>query len=178
MQIIKYLIVFLIGIAAIIKSTDLFTEGACGIAVGNAIGSCIANIGLILSIAAIARPIKLKPRFIRQESTFLIIVSLLVYIFMLNHFLNRFEGIILLVIVCAFFIYIVLRERRTSDNTIIFKKDTQPGTNLSHCIFKFLIGAVGVVLSARYAIIPSGLNIARYLGVPEIVIGLSIFHHL
>jgi cation:H+ antiporter len=210
MDIYKDFIIFIIGIFVIIKSADLFTAGAegiarafriprviigltivslattapeftvstissymgvGGIAVGNAVGSCLANIGLVLGIAVIIRAIDFTPRVIKQELFFLVIAVVILYLLMLDSTLTFGDGLFLCLLLVAFFIYIILRELKTRRKR---EEETPSNYNSRKDILKFLAGAAGVVLSAKYAIIPPGINIAHFLGVPEIVIGLSM----
>ena len=152
MGIYKDFIIFIIGIAVIIKSADLFTAGAEGIArafripriiigltivsfattapeftvstissymgegglaVGNALGSCLANIGLVLGIAVIIRTIGFTPRVIKQELLFLAMVTVILYLLMLDGNLTFGDGLFLCLLLVAFFIYIILRELKT-----------------------------------------------------------------
>lgn len=208
--ILKDFVIFLIGMAVIIKSAAVLTEGAEGIArvfripriivgltivslattapelavsamssymgvggmaVGNAMGSCLANICLILALAAIIRPIGFQRRTIRQELPFLLALIIILSFFVLDNRLTFLDGLILCFIQVGFFIYIVVRElgSRLDAKETGSSKDT-----LAKPVLKFLLGAVCVVVSARYGIIPSGINIARFFGMPEIVIGLSM----
>lgn len=205
----KDILVFVIGVLVIIKSADLFTGGAegiaCifkipriiigltivsmattapeltvsaissytgngGIAIGNALGSCLANIGLILAIAVIIRPINISPGILKREVPFLISILFILYIFIFDNRISRPDGLLLCLLLVVFFAYIVLRELKN-------KKQSQEEEPAAHTawkdILKFAIGAGGVIISAKYAIIPSGINIARFLHVPEVVIGLS-----
>jgi len=218
---IKDFIIFIIAIAVIIKSADLFTSGASalaqalriprmiigltivslatttpeltvsaisshlhlgGIAVGNALGSCIANIGLVLGLAAVARPIHFQPKLIKLELKFLIGVAVFLFLLMLNFrrglgdilqggTLSSGDGLLLLGLLVASFTYIIVRELRIRGKTV---GNSDPPPRMKKDVLKFLIGAVGVVASAKYGIIPSGVSIAKFLGVPEIVIGLSL----
>ena len=205
-----HILIFIIGIVLIIKSADLFTAGAEGIAVafripqivigativslattapeftvssissymgiggmaiGNALGSCLANIGLVLAIAVIIKPIKFRPKILREELLLLIIVSFILYLFMLDNRIGLIEGVFLLFLLAGFFTYIVLRELRGRNRTEDMRSS---GYSIKKDCLKFFIGAVGVIVSAKYAIVPSGINIAHLLGVPEVVIGLTI----
>ncbi len=204
------ILIFILGIAVIIKSADLFTDGAEGIArafripravigitivslattapeftvsaissymgrsgmaVGNALGSCLANIALILAIAAIIKPIKLEARVLRQDIPFLIFVAVLLYFLIMDHSLDFGNGIFLCVLLILFFIAVVLREIRTKKTVT---KEKSENYNIAKDSVKFLIGAIGVAVSAKYAIVPSGIDIANFLGVPEVVIGLTM----
>ncbi len=145
--------------------------GVGGMAIGNAMGSCIANIGLILAIAAIIRTVHFNPRVIRQELLFLIGAAIILYFLILDGSLSFWDGLFLCFLLIVFFTYIILREIRTNKES---QERILPNYSIKKDSFKFLIGAVGVVLSAKYAIIPCGINIAHFLGIPEIVIGLSM----
>lgn len=203
-------LIFITGILVIVKSADLFTDGAEGIArafkipravigitivslatttpeftvsvissymgvggmaLGNALGSCLANIGLILAIAIIIRPIKLEPRMLKQDIPFLIFVGFILYALMVDYRLGIVDGIFLCVLLIAFFIAVVLREIKERTKAA---KEKIVNYSIGKDSVKFLIGAVGVGLAAKYAIVPSGVNIANFLGVPEVVIGLTM----
>ena len=210
MDIYKDFLIFIIGILVIIKSADLFTAGAEGIArafgipriiigltivsmattapeltvstissymgkggmaVGNAVGSCLANIGLVLGIAAIIKVIDFKPRVIKQELFFLVIAVVILYLLMLDGSLTLGDGLFLSFLLVTFLAYIILRELKAKRKS---KEKKSADYNPRKDGLKFLIGAAGVVLSARFAIVPAGIGIAKFLGVPEIVIGLSL----
>lgn len=204
------ILIFIAGILVIVKSADLFTDGAEGIArtfkipravigitivslatttpeftvsvissymgvggmaLGNALGSCLANIGLILAITIIIKPIKLEPRMLKQDIPFLIFVSFILYALMIDYRLGIVDGIFLCVLLMAFFIIVVLREIKKRKKAA---KEKIVNYSIGKDSVKFLIGAVGVGLAAKYAIVPSGVNIANFLGVPEVVIGLTM----
>ena len=145
--------------------------GLGGIALGNATGSCLANIGLILAIAAVIRTLHFDPRLVKQEMIFLIGVCVFVFLLMLDGVLGFFDGVLLCALLGAFFGYIIARELKakgrnnnTRSKTKAIKKD----------VGKFVLGAAGVAAAAKYAIIPSGVAIANYFKVPEIVVAVSM----
>ncbi|MFH2137483.1 MAG: calcium/sodium antiporter [Candidatus Omnitrophota bacterium] len=146
--------------------------GAGDIAVGNATGSCLANIGLILATAAIIGKVKFQQRTVNQELIFLIGISLFALLLMWDGELAFSDGISLCCVLGTFFGYVIYRELQA-------RKTNKDNSDVSHlpikkgCI-KFAIGAAGVVLSAKFAIIPSGISIAHYFKIPEIVIGISM----
>lgn len=145
--------------------------GVGGMAVGNALGSCIVNIGLVLAVAAIIKAVNFNPRVIKQELLFLITVAIILYLLILDGSLTFSDGLFLCFLLTAFFGYVILRGLKSRSQS---QQIAPSDYNLKKDGFKFLIGALGVILSAKYAIIPSGIHIARFLGVPEIVIGLSM----
>ncbi|MFC1674556.1 calcium/sodium antiporter [Candidatus Omnitrophota bacterium] len=145
--------------------------GSSGMAIGNALGSCICNMALILAVAALISPLRLKSRSVKPEIIFFISSVLILYLFILDGRLARWEGLLLILLLAAFFVFIIKRELKAREGS---DQERLRDINIRACAIKFLAGAAGVVLSAKYAIIPSGINIAHFLGVPEIVIGLSI----
>lgn len=145
--------------------------GHGGMAVGNVLGSCLANIGLALAVAAMVKAIHFPPKLIKQELTFSILVSIFLFLLMLDRKLGRGDGLFLSVLLIGSFAYLIRRELRERGKK---SEDHNSLPSLKKDILKFSVGAIGVIASARYGIIPSGINIARFLRVPEIVIGLSM----
>ena len=148
--------------------------GASGIAVGNVTGSFLVNISLVLAIAIFVGVLHFNPGAVRKKVIFLICASVFALFLMWDGTVNRIEGLLLCSLSIAFFGYIVARELKTKKNEE--KQPGQPG--LSNSIIKemiiFILAAAGVVLSAKWAVIPSSINIAHYFKIPEIVIGITI----
>ncbi|MFH1459452.1 MAG: calcium/sodium antiporter [Candidatus Omnitrophota bacterium] len=142
-----------------------------GIALGNATGSCLANIGLILAVAALINAVHFDALTVRKELPFLIMISGFCFLLMYDGVLSFLDGVILCGVFSGFLVYVVHRG-------IGARKENKPGIkqviNIKLSGVKFLLGAAGVVLSARLAIIPSGMAIAKFLKVPEIVIGVTM----
>ncbi|MFH1061935.1 MAG: calcium/sodium antiporter [Candidatus Omnitrophota bacterium] len=142
-----------------------------GIAVGNATGSCLANIGLILGIAAIISTVKLKAQTVNQDLRFLCGVSFFLLVLMWDGMLSFLDGAILVTMMIGFFVFVVMRQLKLSK-----QDNNQRGSlhNIKKDVVKFLIGSAGVVIAAKYAIIPSGVAVAQFFSVPEVVIGVSM----
>ncbi|MFC1804994.1 calcium/sodium antiporter [Candidatus Omnitrophota bacterium] len=145
--------------------------GSSGMAIGNALGSCICNMALILAVAALINPLRLKSRSVKPEIIFFISGALILYLFILDGRLVRWEGLLLILLLAAFFVFIVRRELKARKGS---NQERSKDVNIKLSLVKFCIGTAGVILAAKYAIIPSGIKIAHFLGVPEIVIGLSM----
>lgn len=146
--------------------------GQGGIALGNATGSCLANIGLILATAAIIRTLEFNIRVIKQELSFLIFVCVLLFLLMYDGALSFQDGLLLCVILGGFFGHIISRELKAKPKKS--KELNSQKKPITKDIVKFILGSVGVVISAKYAIIPSGIAIANYFKVPAIVIAVSM----
>ncbi len=140
--------------------------GNVDIAYGNVVGSTIANIALILAVAMIGREIQTDRGILRNWRSMLgfgIIVTLMASDGVVG-FLN---GITLLAAVFLYAAYTVRREGARRNNNAKGEED------LKKILGPFAVGAIGVVVGSRL-LIYSGVNIARILGVPEIVIGLTL----
>lgn len=148
--------------------------GMDGMAVGNAVGSCFANIGLVLAIAAIIRVISFKPKFIKQDLMLLIISVIILYVLILDNKLSFGDGLFLFFLLVVIFTRIISRELKSRRLINKEEKTQEHKYNIRKYILKFSAGALGVILSAKYAVIPSSINIAHFLKVPEIVIALSM----
>ena len=148
--------------------------GQSGIAIGNATGSCLANIGLILPAAAIIREVSFNPQVIKRELVFLLAASVLLFFLMWDGNLSSKEGVLLLTLFIAFYAYVIRREfgkaRKGKNERAAGDKKYSLGKDVA----KFGAGAIGVVACAKWAIIPAAVNIAHYFKVPEIVIGITM----
>lgn len=173
---------FIIGLTIVSMATTLpeFTVsvfssymGSSGMAMGNAVGSCIANIGLVLGGAAVLGGfIHFQGTLVKQELRFLIASSLLLFVLAADSVLSRTDGAILSIVFVAALTYLIRRELKARRNRA--HEAAVSDAALLKNTGKFLLGALGVVLAARYGIIPYGINIARFFKVPEVVIGLTL----
>ncbi|NIO50004.1 MAG: calcium/sodium antiporter [Candidatus Aminicenantes bacterium] len=154
------------------------------IALGNAIGSVICDDGVALALAAIVAPtaILINCRILKTAGLFLISIDILAYILARNGTIGRMEGVLFLIILCLYFIFI-LRKQRYS-----ISKDERKGDALS-CkeenltdsklallkkpIFLFSVGIIGVIITCR-AIIWASVHIAEYFSISKAIIGLTI----
>ncbi len=154
------------------------------IALGNAIGSVICDDGVALALAAIVAPtaIMINCRILKTAGLFLISIDILAYILAKNGTIGRVEGLVFIIILCLYFIFI-LRKQRYS-----FSKDDKGIDNLSgkgenasalktallkKAVYLFAGGIVGVILTC-WAVIWASVHIAEYFSIPKVIIGLTI----
>jgi len=154
------------------------------IALGNAIGSVICDDGVALAMAAIVAPtaILINCRILKTAGFFLICIDILAYILARNGTIGRMEGVIFLIILCLYFIF-MLRKQRYSLNKDdkeregLGKADVNlPDSKLTRLkkpIFLFSVGIIGVILTCR-AVIWAAVNIAEYFSISKTIIGLTI----
>lgn len=141
-------------------------EGNSGIALGNAVGSALANIALILGVSAMIMPLKVD-EIAWRNSLFMLFVTFYAWFLMRDMVISRVEGFTLILIYLSFLYYlykkhIALKEVGNGKSRNV-RKDV---------IILFLSGIV-VVIGARM-VVYSAVTIARALGIPEVVIGLTL----
>ncbi|MFA3792609.1 calcium/sodium antiporter [Aliiglaciecola sp. SL4] len=145
-------------------------------AVGNAIGSNITNIALVLGITAILKPLMVSSSTIRRELPVLLAVTLLAVYFLADGHLSVIEGVILIVL---FFLTIggltwISLNAEKSDPLHLETADEIPhGVPPSKAVFWVILGLIFLPLSAHF-MVDSAVHIARYMGMSELLIGLTI----
>jgi len=148
-----------------------------GIALGNILGSNIANIGLILGVAAIISPLKINLRLIRREVPILILVTLLFAAFALGGGFQRLEGMVLLGLTVAYLVYIV-RGAKQQDSQAVADDFAKNAEQVQHqstgkALLIVTLGAGGLALGAGL-LVGCSVEIATRMGISDLFIGLSI----
>ncbi|MEA3362130.1 MAG: calcium/sodium antiporter [Thermodesulfobacteriota bacterium] len=151
-------------------------QGNPGLALGNAYGSNISNIALILGVAALITPITLKSSVLRKELPVLLAVTLLGVGLLFDLHLGRVDAWILLIvfsIIMGWSIWLALRQRRDSfaDDVDTILADNQLSQRAA--LAWLLVGIVLLVISSRI-LVWGAVEIARGFGVSDLIIGLTV----
>lgn len=160
----------------ILVSSIAAYKGHLSTAVGNALGSNIINILLIIGLAALLKPIRVTSLTIKREYPLLVAATLLAYFFLSDHFLSRIEGLILIAAFFSFIIFMVYCARTIAvDDPLMqdINNEESPPISLGQAIFWFVLGML-LLLAASQLLVHGSVYIARYIGVSDLVIGLSI----
>ena len=160
----------------ILVSVVAALRGETDLAVGNAIGSNIANIGLVLGLTALIRPIELKSATLRREMPALLAVSLLTVALFLDSQLNRVDGFVLmtgLVIVIIWLVRLGLRSSSTDPLQADFEAEIPKDMKTSVAVMWLLVG-LGALLFGAELLVDGAIEIARTVGVSEVVIGITL----
>lgn len=147
-------------------------SGASDLAVGNVVGSNIANIALILGLTALLQPVKIPDLLLKREYVFMLLTTILFIALSLDGEINRFDGIIL-VFIFAGFIYWLFKTGRVNE-----EDELQTPTHANNQFwFKngvfIILGLTGLLYGA-HLMVNSSTSIALQLGIPEMVIGVTI----
>ena len=156
----------------LLVSTISAIKGSAGIAMGNVIGSNIANIGLILGLTALICPIETDNRKVVRHGSIMIVASLLLLVFAINSGISRIEGLILFACLILFTTLSIRKGRTLNEEADI---DDQDGKSMTILAAVGLIALSCVMLALGADILVDGATtLASAMGVSDKVIGLTI----
>lgn len=158
----------------LIVSVDAALQGAPGLAIGNVVGSNIANVLIVLGLPAVITPILLDPPGVRRSATMVLAVSLLLLAVSLDGALSRADGAILLALLAAYLLYSLLsagRGRLPVGTIEEVKVDT--GLGKGSIVVLIVLGIAGLALGGKLTT-DGALALARAIGVSDSAVGLTI----
>jgi cation:H+ antiporter len=170
------IVAFATSAPEILVSVVAATRGEPGLAFGNAIGSNIANIGLVLGVTALVRPIPLESATLRREMPALLAVSLLTVSLFLDTRLSRPDGIVMLTglaIVMIWFVRLGIRSADTDPIKMDYEAEIPKDVNMKTAVMWLVVG-LGVLLLGAEWLVDGSIGVAQSLGVSEVVIGITI----
>lgn len=157
----------------IIVSINAALRESGQLAVGNALGSNLANIGLVLGITALVAPIPVKKQVLFEESPVLLLITALAGLCLYNGFLGRGESIGLALLVIPLLILVVKYKKNHPNSDIADNKEALPDLSKSYAILWFIVGLI-VLLGSAEITVWGAKSIATYAGISELVIGLTV----
>ncbi|TFH88060.1 calcium/sodium antiporter [Billgrantia azerbaijanica] len=152
----------------IVVSIMAAVDGTPDIAVGNALGSNIANIALVLGITALAVPVPVPFSMVRRELPLLLGATGLAGYTLANGHLDRIDGL-LLVLLLAFSLWWLVR----ADSPESESSDAIPGMPLGQALV-WLVTTLAIMMASSRALVWGASELARGFGVSELVIGLTV----
>lgn len=147
------------------------TQGKADMAVGNAVGSVTANLGLILSLCALFLPFAFRRKEYAAKALLMIAAVGVLYACSLEGFLSTL-GVLLLFLICALFFYENIRSAKRQ----ILPAHNRPSPTKNQVtanLFKFAFGTLGIIIGARL-LVDQGSALAALLGVPEGIISVTV----
>lgn len=171
------LVGFVTAVPEMVVSALAAWHGQLGMSVGNAIGSSIANIGLVIGGTALFEPMKVYANVVRQEYPALLIAMCLATMLVLDQTLSRSDGLILLLGFLVLMTWLVkLAKKRTRDNVKVAAEWLEHHPE-RHSIKKiaayFVVGLAALLLGSQLLIV-GATGIAKWFGISDFVIGLTI----
>jgi len=160
----------------LVVSAVAASRGNPGLAVGNAIGSNIANIGLILGITAVVYPLKVESETLKREYPLLLLIMIASFIMAADLNYSRTEGWLLLTGLAALVVWMVrygLRRGPEDPLAEEFAAEIPSDMPTRTAVMWLIIGLIILPLSSRF-LVEGAVTIARAMEVSEVVIGLTI----
>lgn len=152
------------------------SNGNPAIGIGNALGSNIANIGLVIGTTAIIMPMAVESRILKREYPVLFAITLLAGVLLMDNAIDRLDGTILTgctILLILWLIRVGKQPRNTDPLQTEFEIEIPTDLSMARAIFWTLAGLIFLVLSSRI-LVWGAVDIARDLGVSDLVIGLTI----
>jgi cation:H+ antiporter len=159
--------------------------------IGNAIGSTICNIGLILGSCVLVRAASSEKKIVLQQGIFMLAAAIGVTVFSLGGTLEPWAGVILIGLLGGYIYYsysTAMRIRRAKGSTLVAEKPGKgtdealaqvfsnphpPGQSLSRELGLVMAGGAAVVIGS-ILLVQNAAILARWLGIPELIIGLTL----
>lgn len=159
----------------VVAATASF-NGSIDTAVGNAIGSNITNIALVLGITALIKPLIVSSTTLKRELPLLLIITLVGVYFIADNDMSRIEGVVLITLFVLVIAGMALLSFKVEKNDpLISETETEIPNNVatSSAVFWVIVGFIFLPLSAHF-LVDSAVFIAKYFGISDLVIGLTI----
>lgn len=170
----------IVGIAtsapeALVGSVAAFNNKT-SLAIGNAIGSNIANIGLVLGVTVLFRPLLIKSLTLQREYIFMMAAIGITALVFLNNDLSRMDGIFLvlsLIVLMWWIVRLAGKDPVTDPLAVEYAQEMEHPGGVGKSIFLFFFGLV-LLLGGAELLVRGAVAIAQSFGVSDLIIGLTI----
>ena len=160
------IVAFGTSLPELIVSITAALNDSSSLSVGNAIGSNIANIGLVLGLSSLIFPISCVYKKIKQDLWINIIITIIFVLFAFDGLISRFEGMIMFLCLIYYILLCISEE----------KDDEEIPDNIisNNRIFLYLLGGIFVLAYGADLFVDGAISLAKKLGISEAVVGVSI----
>jgi cation:H+ antiporter len=141
------------------------------VGLGTVVGSNIANIGLVLGAAALIKPLPIGERVMRRHVPTMVLAAILLVVLGANGRIGRLEGAIFLLVLAGFTAFL-LHYVNSESAPVVDNPDTGAGVSLRD-VGLVVGGLVALVIGSRW-LVAGGTGLLSALGVPDLVIGLTV----
>ena len=151
--------------------------GNSEIAIGNVIGSNIANIALILGVTAVIKPMMIHASLLRVDIPLMMVITFVASIFIVDDVIGRIEGFILFSGLIAYIVYNIRRTRSLPKELVdqlVEEPDEDAVSMRMSKIWLLIVFGLGLLIAGGELLVSAAVRIARDLGISEAVIGITI----
>lgn len=158
----------------IFVSATASLDGAGILAIGNALGSNITNVGLVLGITALIAPLPIQGRMLKKEIPILLLVTVIAGLVLQDFVLSFWDGIVLLVCL-AITLFWLFHESNDQEISGLDEEEVEAieHTSTAKSVMWLVIGLVALMISAKL-LVWGAVEVATYFGISELIIGLTI----
>jgi cation:H+ antiporter len=158
----------------IFVSATASLEGSGILAIGNALGSNITNVGLVLGVTALIAPLPIQGKMLKKEIPILLLVTVIAGLVLQDFELSFWDGVVMLVclVITLFWLFNETSEQEIGglDEEEV---ETLEHTSTAKSIMWLVIGLIALMISAKL-LVWGAVDVARYFGISELIIGLTI----
>jgi cation:H+ antiporter len=162
----------------LVTSIDAALRGSPGIAVGNVVGSNIANILLILGIAALIAPIFIKPVAFRRDAAVMVAAAVALAAFCFMGVLGAAAGLFFVIALLAYVTYTYRCERDTpTASAELHAREATLAEPTPHGLWRslqFAVAGIALTIGGAHLLVGGAVELATALQIPDTVIGLTI----
>ena len=152
-------------------------QGNSGLAVGNALGSNIINIGLVLGVAALLMPLNVHSSIVRRELPVLLLIMLVALLLLLDGTLGRLDGTLLVTGMCLLLLWVTRVGIKSADArdpmSAEFAEEIPTDMGMGKAVFWVVAGALLLLFSSRL-LVWGAVSVAHAMGISDLVIGLTV----
>lgn len=154
----------------LIVSVGAALNASSDIAIGNVIGSNIANVGLIVGIAALLSPFAVHVRMVRREIPLMIGITLAVFMLILDGNVSRTDGVLLIVAAIVYILWMIFSARSEAAQD---EEEETPDIRRGREALRLVIGLAILLVGARLTV-DGAVAVAMTLGISELIIGITL----
>ncbi len=156
----------------LVVSLQSVIAGASDISTGTVIGSNLSNIGFILGLTILIRPMNVNRTSVTIDAPLVLASTLLLYLFFLDGKLGRIEGIIMVIILLVYVVYSIIKSRKSGENHS--ENDTAVAKMpLWVALLMVALSILGLRYGAEW-LVTGATHLARDVGISELAISISI----
>ncbi len=161
----------------LVVNVNAALSGSTGLAIGNVVGSNIANTMLVIGVAAAIQPLVVAPELIRRDTVAMVAATLVfIGIGILSSRVEWWHGALMVIVLCAYLVLTVQQDAKTTaavSEAPLGESRSAGGRSLGVHIALVIVGLAAVMIGADW-LVTGATSLAEQLGVPDAIIGLTV----
>ena len=150
-------------------------DGNTGLSIGNAIGSNITNVGLMLGLTALFYPLHIHSKLLKREMPVLLVIMAISYFLLLDQYLSFFDGLILLLMMFAMLGFTIWEAKNNGSDVLPQEiLDELPEEISKGAALKWLVIGIIILIASSRLLVWGAVEVAEYFKVSDLIIGLTV----